>query len=373
MKTNLYYLHEELPVYFDSALYVFNADFFNTLSIKTNRFFYLARYLYSEKHNCIMAKILVTGGSGFIGTNLVAYLSSKNNEVLNYDICKPRNQSFLKNWIKGDILNREELLSCFNNFNPEYVIHFAARTDLDETKSLEGYAANIEGVDNVVSIINTFPGIKRTIYASSRMVCRIDYVPSSFDDYCPPNLYGESKVIGEKIVNEKANHDYVIVRPTSIWGPYFEIPYRTFFDTVRKKMFFIPKEHYPKKSFGFVYNTVFQIEKILFAPKETIEQNYYLSDYPALDLKEWADMVSMEFNNNKTKDIPMLPLKVTAKAGDLLQKMGWKNPPLTTFRLNNLITNMVYNTQTLEKLCGKLPYDLKEGVTITTDWMKKTK
>jgi hypothetical protein len=236
-------LHEELLVFFDSALYVFNADFFNTLSIKTNRFFYLARYLYSEKHNCIMAKILVTGGSGFIGTNLVAYLSSKNNEVLNFDICKPRNQSFLKNWIKGDILNREELLSCFNNFNPEYVIHFAARTDLDETKSIEGYAANIEGVDNVVGIINTFPGIKRTIYASSRMVCRIDYVPSSFDDYCPPNLYGESKVIGEKIVNEKANHDYVIVRPTSIWGPYFEIPYRTFFDTVRKKMFFIPKEN----------------------------------------------------------------------------------------------------------------------------------
>jgi hypothetical protein len=81
----------------------------------------------------------------------------------------------------------------------------------------------------------------------------------------------------------------------------------------------------------------------------------------------------MEFNNNKTKVIPMLPLKVTAKAGDLLQKMGWKNPPLTTFRLNNLITNMVYDTQTLEKLCGKLPYDLKEGVAITTDWMKKTK
>lgn len=320
-----------------------------------------------------MAKILVTGGSGFIGTNLVEYLSSKNNEVLNYDICEPRNQLFLKNWVKGDILNREELLLCFNNFNPDYVIHLAARTDLDETKSLSGYTANMEGVENIVSIINTFPRIKRTIYASSRMVCRIGYVPMSFEDYCPPNLYGESKVIGEKIVNEKANHDYVIVRPTSIWGPYFEIPYRTFFDTVKKNVFFIPKGHNPKKSFGFVYNTIFQIEKILFAPKETLEQNYYLTDYPAIDLKEWANMVSMEFNNKKAKVIPMLPLKVAAKFGDLLQKMGWQNPPLTTFRLNNLITHMVYNTQTLEKLCGKLPYDLKEGVVITTDWMKNLK
>jgi len=202
------------------------------------------------------------------------------------------------------------------------------------------------------------------------MVCRIDYVPTSFDDYCPPNLYGESKVIGEKIVNKKAHHEFVIVRPTSIWGPYFEIPYRTFFDTVRKKLFFIPKNHNPKKSFGFINNTVFQIEKILFAPKENLEQNYYLTDYPALDLKEWADMVSMEFNGKKSAEIPMLPLKIASKIGDLLQKLGWKNPPLTTFRLNNLITHMVYDTQSLEKLCGPLPYNLEESVKITSDWMK---
>jgi nucleoside-diphosphate-sugar epimerase len=317
-----------------------------------------------------MSKILVTGGSGFIGTNLVDDLCSKNHEVLNFDTKEPRNKAYTKNWVKGDILNKEELLACFTSFNPDYVIHLAARTDLDETKSIAGYAANIQGVQNVVDIINTFPNIKRTIYASSRMVCRIDYVPISFDDYCPPNLYGESKVIGEKIVNEKANHEFVIVRPTSIWGPYFQIPYRTFFDTVRKNLFFIPKNHNPKKSFGFVNNTVFQIEKILFAPKENLEQNYYLTDYPALDLKEWTDMVSMEFNGKKSAEIPMLPLKIASKTGDLLQKLGWKNPPLTTFRLNNLITNMVYDTQSLEKLCGKLPYSLKEGVVITTHWMK---
>lgn len=318
-----------------------------------------------------MAKILVTGGSGFIGTNLVDYLCSKNHEVLNFDIKEPKNKAYLKNWTKGNILNKEVLLSAFKSFNPDYVIHLAARTDLDETKSLKGYASNIEGVENIVDIINTFPNIKRTIYASSRMVCRIDYVPTSFDDYCPPNLYGESKVIGEKIVNQKANHDFVIVRPTSIWGPYFEIPYRTFFDTVRKNLFFIPKNHNPKKSFGFVKNTIFQLEKILFEPKENLEQNYYLTDYPSLELKDWADMVSMEFNKKETLELPMFPLKIVAKTGDLLQKLGWRNPPLTTFRLNNLITHMVYNTTSLENLCGKLPYTLKEGVVVTTNWVKE--
>ena len=106
-------------------------------------------------------------------------------------------------------------------------------------------------------------------------------------------------------------------------------------------------------------------------PKENIEQHYYLTDYPALELKEWADMVSIEFNNKTTTEISIIPLTIFAKFGDFLQKTVWKNPPLTTFRLNNLITNMVYDTSKLEKLCGQLPYSLKEGVKITTEWMKK--
>jgi nucleoside-diphosphate-sugar epimerase len=318
-----------------------------------------------------MAKIIVTGGSGFIGTNLVEYFCSKNHEVINFDLKAPKNKLFTPNWIQGDILNKEQLQACLADFKPDYVVHLAARTDLNENKTIAGYAANTDGVQNMIDVINGLNCIKRTIYASSRMVCKIDYIPKDFDDYCPPNLYGESKMIGEKMVKASANHDWVMVRPTSIWGPYFEIPYRTFFDTVRKKVFFLPKKHYPKKSFGFVLNTVYQIEKILFEPKENLEAIYYLTDYPPLDLKEWSDMVAREFGMKKTREIPMPILKAVSKVGDLLQKAGWQNPPLTTFRLNNLITNMVYDTTRLEKLCGKLPYTLQEGVTITASWLKK--
>lgn len=317
-----------------------------------------------------MSKILITGGSGFIGTNLVEYFSAKGHQILNYDIKKPKNKLFFQNWIQGDILDKNKLYSCINDFNPDYVVHLAARTDLDENNSLKGYAANIEGVENMVDIINNLSNIKRVIYASSRMVCKIDYIPKDFNDFCPPNLYGESKMIGEKFVKQFARHDFVVVRPTSIWGPHFEIPYRTFFDTVRKKMFFIPKNHNPQKSFGFVLNTIYQLEKMLFAPKENLQECYYLTDYPALELKEWANMISSGFNKGKIAEVPMTPLRIISKIGDFLYKIGWKNPPLTTFRLNNLITNMVYDTSDLQKLCGNLPYNLKDGVKITVAWMK---
>lgn len=318
-----------------------------------------------------MSKILITGGSGFIGTNLVEYLNSKEHQVINFDIKSPKNKAFLNLWVKGDILIESQLKNCIENFQPEYVIHLAARTDLLETKNINGYNSNIDGVKNIVSLINENKNIKRVVYASSRMVCKIDYIPKNFEDYCPPNLYGKSKMIGEKIVKQTANHDYVIVRPTSIWGPWFEIPYRTFFDTIKKGLFFLPNNHNPKKSFGFVLNTVFQIEKMLFAPKSDLEQCYYLTDYPALNLKEWSSLINKEFGIKKTPQISLLFLKSIALLGDLLKKTGWKNPPLTTFRLNNLITDMVYDTSNLEKLCGELPYNLEQGVDITVEWMKK--
>lgn len=317
-----------------------------------------------------MSKILITGGSGFIGSNLVEYLSSKKHTVLNFDIKPPRNKKFQNTWVEGNILEKDVLEKCVSEFNPDYVVHLAARTDLNETKNIDGYKSNIQGVYNIVEIINNQKTIKRAIYASSRMVCEINYVPIHFDDYCPPNLYGESKMIGEQYVKVNARHDFIVVRPTSIWGPWFEIPYRTFFDTINKGLFFLPEGHNPKKSFGFVLNTVYQLEKMLFAEKSDLEECYYLTDYPALELNEWSNLIAADFNKKSLKKIPMSILRVIAFSGDYLTKLGWKNPPLTSFRLNNLITNMVYNTNSLEKLCGNLPYSIKEGVDLTTKWMK---
>lgn len=318
-------------------------------------------------------RIFITGGSGFIGTNLVKFYISKGFTIKNFDKSKPRERLHLDYWTQGDILDKQALLNCINEFKPDYCIHLAARTDLHENKSLAGYDANIKGVENIVEVVNQSETIKRTIYASSRMVCRIDYIPQNFEDYCPPNLYGESKVMGEKIVRNMAEKDYIIVRPTSIWGPYFEVPYRTFFDTVRKNFFFLPSKHYPKKSFGFVYNTVYQIDKLLFTSPEYLDETYYLSDYPPIDLKYWADLVSYEFNGTASREFPMWALKGVSYLGDFLIKLGWKNAPLSSFRLNNLITNMVYDTSRLEKICGQLPYTLEEGVKITANWMKGDK
>ena len=209
-----------------------------------------------------MSKVIVTGGSGFIGSNLVNKLLELGWVVLNYDVNAPKIEAHYKFWKNIDVTDRRLLIDSVGSDKPDYIIHLAARTDLNEKYSLDGYAANIEGVRNIMDAASGLNDLRRVIIASSMLVCKLGFIPKTFDDYAPNSLYGESKVLTEKIVKEY-NINWTIVRPTSIWGPYFEIPYRTFFDTVRKGLFFLPKGHYPKKSFGFVLNTVFQLEKII--------------------------------------------------------------------------------------------------------------
>jgi GlcNAc-P-P-Und epimerase len=317
-----------------------------------------------------MQKILITGGSGFIGQNLIEYYLSKYT-LLNYDIKPPKIKNQKEIWCKGDILDFEKFKKTIFDFQPDYIVHLAARTDLNENKDVLGYNANILGVENLINILNLDGlNVKKTIYASSRMVCKIDYIPKTFDDYCPPNLYGESKMKGEKLIKTNARHPYIIVRPTSIWGPWFEIPYKTFFDTVKSGKFFMPKNINPKKSFGFVLNTTYQIDKLLFS-QETLQQTYYLSDYPNIEVSTWASLIAKHFEVSQPKRLPLSILKSIALVGDLLKKFGYKNPPLTSFRLNNIITDMVYDLNDLKKVCGNLPYSLEEGVAITINWINK--
>jgi GlcNAc-P-P-Und epimerase len=320
-----------------------------------------------------MGKIFITGASGFIGTNLINHLYKQGHKLVNYDIAKPRNPAQTSLWQPGDVRDLTGLKTAIEKFSPDYLIHLAARTDLDG-KNIDEYDSNTIGTLNIVEAIANSKTIKKVLFTSSRLVCKIGYTPSSDDDYCPTTFYGESKVIGERIVKEKAykiNPSWMILRPTSIWGPWFGTPYKEFFMSVLRSRYFHPKGLRITKSFGFVGNSVYQIEKLLDAPNTlTHSKTFYLTDYPPIEVNHWANLIAQKNGKQKVREAPIWFLATLAFAGNLLKKMGMKKPPLTTFRLNNIITNMVYNTQNLENICGKLPDSTETGIEKTLEWLK---
>lgn len=315
-------------------------------------------------------KILVTGGSGFIGTNIIEFYKDSC-EILNIDICKPRNIKHKIYWEEIDILDLEKLTQAIKRFSPDVIFHMAARTDLDGT-TLQDYDANTTGVKNIITAINNISTIKKIIFASSRLVCEIGYEPKDEFDYKPSTIYGESKIIGEKIIRKSPSlkTSWTIVRPTSLWGPWFDIPYKSFFSTVRKNLYFHPRRKKIYKKFGFVLNSVYILDKLL-KDESLLSKTVYLSDFEELEVGNWANLISQNFHQKKIRKMPYFVLKIIALTGDISKIVGYKNPPLTTFRLNNLVTPMYFNTLEVENVVGKLPYELNEATNITCKWLKQ--
>lgn len=318
-------------------------------------------------------KVLITGGSGFIGTNLVQHFVDCGDTVVNIDIAPPRNEAHRQLWKEVDLRHSTDLASCVRNFSPEIILHFGARTDLDG-RSLSAYSANTEGVTNLVQAIMGLPELKKVIFASSRLVCRIGYQPTNEFDYCPSTLYGQSKVIGEEIVRAASGRiscPWLIVRPTSIWGPWFDVPYKTFFISIAKGRYVHPGNRRILKSFGFIGNTIYELQRLIDASADSVfGKTLYLADYPPIDVALMANAIQQEIGGAPIRSLGTAALWPLAWIGDCLRILGWHNPPLTSFRLNNLLTPMVHDLAPLRTIVGDLPFTMEEGVRSTVAWLK---
>jgi GlcNAc-P-P-Und epimerase len=319
-------------------------------------------------------RILITGGSGFIGTNYIELLlQDKKSEFINLDSKPPRNREHSEFWRECNVLDTARVEEIIKDFRPTHVVHLAAKTGLDE-KQLSEFAANIDGVESLVRILKETPSVERTIFTSSLLVCKMGYVPKEDNEYKPTTLYGQSKVCGEKIVREAKDllYAWTIIRPISVWGPYAEEPYKNFFQSIARNWYFhIGSGHY-KRSMGYVENMVYQMHKLLLAPKDKIDRKvFYLGDSPPIDLYEFANEVQAVLGVRKIKQLPLWIVQLAAKSGDMLKAMGWKKFPLTSFRLNNIRTEYVFDLSTITNITGPLPYDFKDGIRRTIEYMKR--
>lgn len=319
-----------------------------------------------------MMRLIITGGSGFIGTNLIDYYKDLNVDVVNFDIVRPKNVLHEECWRYVDIMSFEILKKEVLNFGPTHVIHLAARTDLKGSR-IEDYDSNVQGVRNLVEVCKSIQSLEKIIFTSSMLVCDVGFIPKSPIEYCPATIYGQSKVMGEKIVkNSGLNCDWTIVRPTSIWGPWFSAPYLGFFNMVQSGTYFHIGKLGCIKTYGYVGNVVYQLDKILNAT--TRDESFkvlYLGDYSAISIEKFANEIGLQLGK-KIYRLPYIIFRLLAITGDLLGKLDI-NFPMTTFRLKNMTTDNRMNLDKTEVIVGELPYSLKQGVASTLEWLNRLK
>ena len=133
--------------------------------------------------------ILVTGGSGFIGRNIVKILKEEGNSIGTYDIKDKNSESDYH--IMNDVRNLKMLEKACSGI--DYVFHLAAVTSPPEFENLtgEGYEVNVMGTYNVLAA-SAKNNVKRVILASSssvygniREAAREPELPAAYSNFYP--------------------------------------------------------------------------------------------------------------------------------------------------------------------------------------------
>ena len=174
-------------------------------------------------------KIIVTGGAGFIGSNLVDFLVKSGFEVLIIDNFSSGSYGNIKHLegqievIECDISIKGDWMACLSSC--DYVVHLAALADIvPSIKEPERYfAANVIGTLNLIEGLRDTK-IRKMIYAASSSCYGI---PKSFptcesSDMSPLYPYALTKLMGEQLVEHWANFyrlPDITLRFFNVYGP----------------------------------------------------------------------------------------------------------------------------------------------------------
>jgi len=187
------------------------------------------------------SNLLITGGCGFIGSNFINYIFDRTDyNIINLDAmyyCASennvkediRNNSRYK-LIKGNLCSYDLVRHIINDYEIDYVIHFAAQSHVQNSfeDSLQYTKDNIEGTHTLLEVCRKYKNIKKFIHVSTDEV----YGESMIEDdenkktensiLCPTNPYAATKA-GAELIAQSYYHSFkmpiIITRGNNVYGP----------------------------------------------------------------------------------------------------------------------------------------------------------
>lgn len=154
-------------------------------------------------------KIIITGGTGFLGKRLCRKLKENKHDIMSYDL------------VDGyDILNNEQLERTFIDFKPDCIIHLAACADLNifAKKPEISYQINVIGTRNILKLCQKYN--IRLLFAST-CCCYGNNETHPTDETsptCPTEPYAKSKKESEKDILE-VGLPHCCMRLATFYGP----------------------------------------------------------------------------------------------------------------------------------------------------------
>ena len=302
-------------------------------------------------------RILVTGGAGFIGTNLINEISKRGHEVIACDLYNTERD----NYIRADVKNYRQIERIFEKCKFDYVYHLAAEygrwNGEDYYENL--WQTNVIGTKHIIRLQEKYKF--RMIFFSSAEVYG-DYEGLMTEDVMEKNPisdtyqmndYAITKWAGELMCMNSAKMfgtETVRVRPVNCYGPHEHYtPYRGF----------IPK---------FIYHTLNNI------PYTVYKGHKRIIDYVEDSCRTWANIVD-NFIPGEVYNVAGRPEweREIKEYSDLILAAFGKDDRFVTYQEAEPFTTKI---KTID--CSKAIRDLKHdpkvtpevGITRTVEWMK---
>ncbi len=317
-------------------------------------------------------KILIVGGSGFIGKHLFSELSKKN-EIFIIDL-KIKDSI---NQFRIDIREKIQNLNKFNNI--DLIINLAAIHKEPGHKDYEYFDTNIKGAKNVCEFAEII-GCKNIVFTSSIAPYGIeDKLKDETTTPQPITPYGSSKLQAEKIhidwqKKDGANRILTIVRPGIVFGKWENANMYRLVKLVKKRFFFYMGNRNTAKASIYVKELVNQIIWVNKKQnKNELDKNilFNATMWPNPTIEEYVKATCKVSQINRL--IPSLPYFFLLLCSYLLEyfsKFIGKSNLFSPIRLRKLIRSNLIKPSFLLKHNYKFIYSLE---TSFNDWKKDDK
>lgn len=325
-----------------------------------------------------MDKILITGGSGFIGSFIVEEALNRNMETW-VAVRSSSSRKFLQDtrirFIELDFSSEENLRKQLAGHKFDYVVHAAGVTKcLDKN---DFFRMNTNGTANLVNVLSEPDRMpRRMVFLSSLSIFGAIREQQPYRDIEPtdqpkPNTaYGESKLKAERIVTESGIPS-VILRPTGVYGPR-EKDYFLMAKSIKGHVDFAVG--YKQQDITFVY--VKDVVQAVFLALDRGKPGsaYFLTDGEVYQSATFSKLIHEALGRPWWIRItaPVWVLRVITFFGDAIAHITGKISALNNDKYHILKQrNWRCNIRPAINELGFAPeYNLKKGVRETIEWYK---
>ena len=308
-----------------------------------------------------MAKILVTGGAGFIGSNFSNLMAEKGNEVTAFDnlsLGKKSNLTDKVRFVEGDVNKEEDLLKAGDDF--DYIIHLAASSSapMFAENMYWAYQNNVSGHVRVMQYAKKI-GVKKMLFASTSSIYGNNPTPLTEDqEVVPPNHYSVTKFAQEgasRVFSKAEGLEIIAFRFMSIYG--LNENHKTYFANLVSQ---------------FIWSMAKDEKPVLYGDG-TQERDF-------TNVKDVCQGIELAMNNEKKYGFTIFNIG-THKAINLLDLVGLINKALGKNIEPELIPNPVKEgyvksqLASIDKISTELGYkptiELEEGIKEIVDHLEK--